>query len=70
MCRIEGCYLAGWDICPSCARKERRRLVRDRNKMLREERGTQFQLGIQGAGRWCQKGCCDLDNPKSGDCRF
>ena len=30
MCRIEGCYLAGWDICPRCARKQRVALVRER----------------------------------------
>ena len=73
LCRGEGCYLnlgdqAHTDICPRCAMTERRRTVRKRNERI--EQGTQWQLGIRMPGRWCKDGCCDLDNPQTGDCRI
>lgn len=70
VCKIEGCYLAGWDVCPSCAARERRRVVRERNQEKRKEQGEQWQLGITNVGRWCKQGCCDRNNPKPGDCRI
>lgn len=57
-------------FCPDCAIKERRRTVRDRNSLRDRPRGTQWQLGIRTSGRWCRQGCCDLNNPQHGDCRF
>ena len=55
------------DYCPSCALKLRRS---QRRMTTREIPGTQHQLGIQGSGRWCRNGCCDLDNPQTNDCRI
>lgn len=30
--------------------------------------GHQLRLGLKSPGRWCRLGCCDLDDPQTGDC--
>ncbi len=36
---------SGPDICPRCAQKERRSVVRSRNKLRRESKGRQMRFG-------------------------
>lgn len=43
MCNAPGCYRAGWDICPSCAMKQRRQLRKDRSNRPKT-RGEQEKL--------------------------
>jgi hypothetical protein len=43
MCNVEGCYLAGWDVCPACAKKQRRALRKERRKRP-EPSGDQEKL--------------------------
>lgn len=73
-CRMDGCYRrldkrpapVYPEYCSDCALKVRRQRRTNADKM---STGTQHRLGLQGSGNWCRRGCCDLDNPQTGDCR-
>ena len=70
MCSVPGCYRAGWDVCPNCARKERRR-IRAERKVCPEPSGDQQTLFLprrDRRGSNCDTGVIEnssfLPNPR------
>ena len=74
-CRMCGRTLSHDTSCESLRlqkESEKREQIRkeERRKKIVPDPKLQMQLGLKRPGRWCRFGCCDRDNPKTGDCRL